>query len=243
MRKRIAKYGFIIGGSLLIVNGVAAALMSNLHAGMIFTAALGAILLAMGIFFNRLPRWAVITAAVCLCTAGISVASLFVVGSVDNVTYGEEALIVLGAGVDGELPTRTLSSRLEKAVEYLERNPGCVVVVTGGRGPGEDITEALAMERYLVENGISPDRIIKEELSTGTAENFQNAKALLDSRLGEDLRVAVITGDYHIIRACMIAKETGFASVTHLSADTQAYMILPCGLRELLALAKQIIIG
>ena len=51
--------------------------------------------------------------------------------------------------------------RLGKAVD-ANRNYKAIIIVSGGQGPQEDITEALAMERYLKNKGIPQERIIKK---------------------------------------------------------------------------------
>ncbi|NCU26351.1 YdcF family protein [Candidatus Nomurabacteria bacterium] len=61
-----------------------------------------------------------------------------------------------------------LAKRLEAAIRYHTNNPDAMIVVCGGKGDQEDITEALAMERYLLSEGIPGDIIIREEKSTST---------------------------------------------------------------------------
>ena len=97
-----------------------------------------------------------------------------------TVTYKEDAIIVLGAAVHGKTPSRTLRYRLKKAVDYHEQNPDAIIIVSGGQGAQEDISEAEAMKIYLVENGVASNKIIKEDKSTSTAENFKFSKEILD---------------------------------------------------------------
>lgn len=87
----------------------------------------------------------------------------------ENLDY----VVVLGAHVKGELPSKALLKRLEAALDYGEKNPETKLVLSGGQGFGENITEALCMKRYLVKNGISSDRLILEEKSTDTRENLK----------------------------------------------------------------------
>lgn len=89
-----------------------------------------------------------------------------VYGVRDTVTYEEQAVIVLGAGIKGNQVSRTLQLRLDKTIEYAQKNPNALIVVSGGQGPQETVTEACAMEKYLLENGIRAERILKEEQAT-----------------------------------------------------------------------------
>jgi uncharacterized SAM-binding protein YcdF (DUF218 family) len=82
-------------------------------------------------------------------------------------------LIVLGAGVNGTVPSLSLRERLDAAYDYLQEHPNTICVVSGGQGSGEDISEAECMYRYLVEKGIESKRIYKEDRSTSTEENMK----------------------------------------------------------------------
>ena len=55
---------------------------------------------------------------------------------------GAQWIIILGAQVRGRKITDSLKRRLDAAIHYLEENERTMVVVSGGRGPGEDISEA-----------------------------------------------------------------------------------------------------
>ena len=79
-------------------------------------------------------------------------------------------IIVLGAHVDGTRMTLALLERARRALLYLEENPGTKAVLSGGKGDGENISEAEAMYRYLTGHGIDGDRLIREEESTSTKE-------------------------------------------------------------------------
>lgn len=163
-------------------------------------------------------------------------------GKIDNVTYKEDAAIVLGAGIKGENVTLTLSHRLDKAVEYIGKNPSAIIVVSGGQGFQEDISESLAMERYLVDNGVPNDKIIKEQKSTSTYENCLFSKELLDKYFDKPYKTVIITNDFHIYRAIQISKAVGLES-THYHAKTEWYTVSLNYLRECVAVVKTWILG
>jgi uncharacterized SAM-binding protein YcdF (DUF218 family) len=149
---------------------------------------------------------------------------------------------VLGAGIRGERVTHMLSYRLDKAAQYSENNPQAIIVVSGGQGPQEDITEALAMERYLIDKGIPKEKIIKEEVSTSTYENLLFSKELLDVLFEEPYETVVITNDFHIYRATKIAEKIGLtASRYHAKIDW--YSIPRNYSRECIAIFKFWILG
>ena len=177
-----------------------------------------------------------------LCVEAVLVGFIAYQGVHDTVSYNEDAVIVLGAGVHGDRVSLPLKQRLDKALEYHEKNPEAVIVVTGGRGFQETVTEAEAMEKYLLEKGVEPESVLKEENATSTNENMKFSKVILDDRFGDEYSVAVITNNFHIYRSVRIAKNEGFKNVTHLHAGLQWYNLMPCYLRESLAVIKLLIL-
>lgn len=118
-----------------------------------------------------------------------------------------EFVIVLGAGVNGTEPSQSLHERLCAARDYLNAYPDAVAVLSGGQGNGEDITEAECMYRWLVAAGISPDRLREEERATSTAENLSFSAALLEDEFGtRPETVAVVSNEYHLLRASLLAR-------------------------------------
>ncbi len=150
-----------------------------------------------------------------VCLTGIEAAIVFR-GETDNSAVPVDAVIVLGAGVNGETPSAALWSRIRAAEDYLETHPDVPVVLSGGQGAGEAISEAEAMRRALwTEDGAENARLLLEERSTNTAENFRFSKALLEER-GLDTEtavVAVVTNDFHCFRAHMIAQKQGLRTI------------------------------
>lgn len=125
--------------------------------------------------------------------------------------YEADYLIVLGAGVRGDTPSLSLKNRLDAALEYLRSHPGCVAVVSGGQGPGENVSEAQAMYDYLTARGIAPDRVLREDRATSTQENLSFSFEILRS-LGvqpESAEIAVVSSEYHLCRAQYLAGTMG----------------------------------
>lgn len=119
-------------------------------------------------------------------------------------------LIVLGAGVNGTVPSLTLANRLAAAKDYLDQYPEAKVVVSGGQGPGEDITEAECMRSWLEARGIAPERIIMEDKSTSTYENLvYSFSRIRDDGGTPEGKIAIASNDYHLYRAKYMARELG----------------------------------
>ncbi len=233
-----------ISGTLISANGIALACGNARNIGTYLTIALGVILILIAVlkklikklFIYPLFKLLSVLACVVFVLGLISSIALCIYGNADTATYEEDYLIVLGCGLNGSTPSESLAKRLDKAVEYSNHNLNCKIIVTGGQGSGEDISEAEAMYIYLVDNGINPERIIKESSSTSTAENFEFSNNITNGDLKKQSSV-FITNDFHIFRAHSLAKLQGL-SPNHLSAPTPWHSIIPAYLRENLALVK-----
>ncbi|KHF38916.1 YdcF family protein [Halalkalibacter okhensis] len=143
-------------------------------------------------------------------------------------------VIILGASVKGTEPSLSLQYRIDAAAQYLLQNIEAVVIASGGQGPGEDISEAMAIKTELMRKGIDESRIYLEDESTSTVENISLAKAYLPELAGKGL---VVTNSYHIFRAIQIAKDNEL-DVSGLPAKTPRAVLVQSYVREYLALTK-----
>lgn len=125
-----------------------------------------------------------------------------------------DAIIVPGAALRGNRPSPFLISRLDRALE-LWRSQGCCahIVVSGGQGADECVSEATAMGQYLEEQGVPGELIIDEDRSTTTRENMRFSRRLIEERLGTGARVAVVSTDYHLPRCTMYATAEGLSII------------------------------
>lgn len=82
-------------------------------------------------------------------------------------------IMILGAGIRGRNMLLIQLQRTEKALEFIKRNPNVKVIVSGGQGKGEDISEAESMKEYLIQHGVNSENILKEEKSENTMENMK----------------------------------------------------------------------
>ncbi|WCN38745.1 YdcF family protein [Aneurinibacillus uraniidurans] len=141
-------------------------------------------------------------------------------------------MIVLGAAVRGETMSWTLQNRMETALAYLRTNPQTKVIVSGGQGEGENVTEASAMQKFLLANGIASERILLEDKSTSTAKNIRFSHKLLTGN-----RVVLVTSDFHAYRALWLAGREGMQADI-LTAPTPPIVRMQLWAREYIALGK-----
>ncbi|MCY6370940.1 YdcF family protein [Clostridium ganghwense] len=136
----------------------------------------------------------------------------FIIASGSNNKFKQsDYLLILGAGLRGERMSLALSQRMYKSLEYIDKYPDVKIIVSGGKGPREYITEAEAMKRFLVKHGVDENNIVKEEKSTSTAENIEYTKEKLKQIDGRtDIKISIVTTNFHMFRAQFLAKRVGF---------------------------------
>ncbi len=169
---------------------------------------------------QRGRRWADIVRWVLAVCIGAGFA-LFAVIEIQVIAAGHtdeetsvEAVVILGAGVNGTQPSLSLQVRLEAALDYLSDKPEIPVVVSGAQGGGEAVSEARCMADWLAGHGVDPGRIHLEEQARSTAENVWYAKEMLRVLgVGSAASVAVVTADYHLYRASLYWDDPGFVPV------------------------------
>lgn len=149
--------------------------------------------------------------------------------------HGFDGIVVLGAGLIGSRVPPLLASRLDRALRIYHREPRTpVIVVSGGQGADEDVSEALAMKRYLVERGVPEDGVVLEDQATTTEENLRYSKELLRER-GLTGRVVAVTNNYHVFRTAVLSRNQGLRMQV-IGAPTAWYFVPSAFLREFVAL-------
>lgn len=240
--KMLLKTIMIIAGIFLILNIVFLAFVSNYNFGWVLTVFMGVFFLVYGIFFQQINDFMSHGFLLGLRYFGyILLAFLFGViiflaayGHNDTATYEEDAVIVLGAGLRGDRVSLTLAKRLNAAYEYWQENPEAVIVTTGGQGPQETIPEGEAEAKYLENLGVPSEKILIENKSSSTRENFLFAKNILDETFSQGYTVAYVTNGFHIYRAGEIASDVGLEA-THYHAGLSWYMVPVTYFREFAA--------
>lgn len=137
-------------------------------------------------------------------------------------------IVVLGAGILGTKVTPLLAARIDRGIELLECNPNAVLLMSGGKGPGEDIPESEAMAAYALDHGVDADRILMEKQSVSTEENLRFSKELMEK---EKPKIIIVTTAYHVLRALILAKQQGIRCVG-FGAKTKWYFTLNALMRE-----------
>jgi len=182
----------------------------------------------------------VLTVGLVGCFISISVLSLLIISELKSDVESNQSfdyVVVLGAGLEGDQVSDRLKIRLDTALVVV-KDLDATIIVSGGQGRHELISEAEAMYRYLVDNGVAESKIIKEEESTSTQENIRLSNKLMSH---ENSSVVIVTSDYHMYRAKMLGKRVGW-DVHGKSGINNATELSWRMVREVFALAKDIVV-
>lgn len=145
------------------------------------------------------------------------------VGAAMNRPPENVTAVVLGCSVKGTNPSTILKERMDAAFVYLQENPSALCILSGGQGPGEDISEAECMYRYLTEQGIESGRLLLEDKSVTTEENLLFSKEILNER-GLGNRITIVTSEFHSYRAGIMAEKIGLESYSTPSSTMILYL-------------------
>ena len=239
-------------------------------------------LLAAGFFFlvsagckyarvhpKKLPLWMPVSAATLFgacVVVFVTVEVLVFMGAASADVPNLDYLIVLGAKVKEDSLSNSLRKRLDKAIEYSQRNPDTILILSGGQGPDEPMSEARAMYEYLLYNGVPEEQMAMETISTSTVENIAYSKVLIDEIqnekrekqaremrpiapgpyvLAEDkpLQIGVLTSNFHVFRARMIAEKWGIPGIYGIASESDKLLFPHLCVRECAAILKDKLMG
>ncbi|MBQ9376073.1 MAG: YdcF family protein [Ruminococcus sp.] len=155
--------------------------------------------------------------------------------------FNRDYIIILGCQIrqDGKL-TKLLQSRADRAIEFAKMQSEAddrelYFIASGGQGDDEVTSEAEAIKNYLLSCGVSPDKILVEDQSTNTYENFKNSMELIRSHAEkEHIRIAYSTTNYHVFRVGLLASEQGIR-VEGIGSRTKQYYWINAFIREYIA--------
>ena len=187
----------------------------------------------------------ILTVCVCIGMVIATVTGCFII----HAAFGDTAtdcdyIVVLGAGVNGTVPSLSLRERINAAFDYLTAHPDAVAVVSGGKGSGEHITEAQCIFNELTNMGIDATRVWMEDQATSTFENLKFSMALIEERTGSRPDViGIVSSEYHLFRAGLFAGAQKVDSVGIPATTTWPHLRINYFIREIIAVWHYIVFG
>lgn len=118
-----------------------------------------------------------------------------------------DVIVILGCRLRGQTPSVFLRARTLKGADLYKQGYGRWIIVSGGRGENEDISEAEGMKRILISEGIPEEKIILEDKSYNTSQNIEYSNKIMKAK---GMKTAVIvSNDFHLRRAWILSKKNG----------------------------------
>jgi len=117
-----------------------------------------------------------------------------------------DAIIVLGHAIDEyNEPSPWLYERLVSSIYLYERGFSNTIIVTGGRGPTDDVPVAYVMRDFLISRGVANENILVETSSRDTFENFSYAEII--AKKNDINSIIFVTNNFHVFRSLNIAQD------------------------------------
>ena len=152
---------------------------------------------------RRIVVGAAATVALAWCAAFLAV----VRDSRHDAAAPADAIVVLGAAQYDGRPSPVLRARLEHAATLYRRGLAPLVIVTGGTGTGDTVSEAVVARRYLVSRGLPDSAVVAEAAGNSTEPSLRAAAQVLRARGGR--RAILVSDGFHQLRLAIIARRLG----------------------------------
>ncbi len=228
-------------------------LMSSVNIGTVTGMLIGCVLCAYGIWMEQAKRmissmWkqkygrtilSVICTLCALILLTVIVFSACMISSNMKKPSENATVIVLGCRVYGDTPSHMLIERMDAAYEYLSKHENARCILSGGKGPGEDISEAECMYLYLTNKGIQSSRLYMESKSASTRENLIYSKEIIDKNKWSS-EVAIVTNEFHEYRAAKVAESIDLTA-SAIPGKTAWWLFATYYMRELYGIANEFV--
>lgn len=247
----LLRSSLFILGLVLFVDGLILILQNKIHLGTILPFCIGLCFLIYVIFYQKIQNmlqknlklkifWQVGWGFFSLWAISVLAFFIYLHEQIQANTpiIQVDAIIILGSGIIQGRPSPTLASRLDTAAALAhQQHPQAWIIVSGGLDYGENITEAEVMSAYLQEKyHLNAAKILEEDQSTSTALNLKNSQKILQAHhLGLNAKIAIVTSDFHTLRAAAIARKQGYQNFITYSAKTPLATRYNAWLREYFA--------
>lgn len=247
---RILKFFAWLIALILLIDGIILMSQNKIHLGTVLPAFIGIIIIVC-LFFNKKIQlyrlnhsnfnlfWKMGWTIFSIWLISLAIFFIFLAKSNHSpiMNTPPDAIIILGSGLINNHPSPTLQARLDQGATIAAQYSSSSIIVTGGLGFDQKITEAAVMKAYLIDKyRIHPQRIFEESQSTSTELNLKNSVPLLNRiGLNQDSHIVVVTSDFHTPRAAAIARFQGYTQITSVSAETPLTTRYNAWLREYFA--------
>ena len=118
-----------------------------------------------------------------------------------------DAIVVLGAAQYNGRPSPVFKARLDHALALFRQRWADRLIVTGGVGQGDTLSEGEVARRYAIENGVPDSLILVEREGATSAASIEAAAALM--RQAGLASALLVSDSYHMLRLELLARRAG----------------------------------
>jgi uncharacterized SAM-binding protein YcdF (DUF218 family) len=137
---------------------------------------------------------------------GINLLAVYLFG-LRNEARPADAIVVLGAAQYQGKPSPVLQARLDHAIALYRDSIAPALILTGGVGVGDTLSEAEVGRRYAMKAGVPRARILIEQAGISTEQSMRTVARLMHSR---GMHSAVMVSDpFHMLRLRILARRLG----------------------------------
>jgi uncharacterized SAM-binding protein YcdF (DUF218 family) len=195
---------------------------------------------------RRLLRWsfrlAAVSAALIAAYLTVTLAQVWLASRRDE-ARPVQAIVVLGAAQYDGRPSPDLRARLDHVVLLWQRHLAQVVVVTGGRLPGDRFTEATASANYLEARGVPDASILREVEGRSSWESLEASARFLQQR--GITNIVLVSDPFHSERLLAMSDELGLHGHTSptRTSPIRGVAVLPYFAKETIAVGIGRVVG
>ncbi len=152
---------------------------------------------------SRAVRWGLRLLVVLLIGYGVIFGWVVWVSRFDRPRKAD-AIVVLGAAQYNGRPSPVLKARLDHGVELYRRGLAPVIIVTGGIGTGDRMSEATVGHRYLRSRSVPESAIVVRPDGRTTEESMRSVAEWMEDR--QVHRAILVSDAFHMARLRLEAR-------------------------------------
>lgn len=156
--------------------------------------------------------------------------------TIDNIDSEDiDCILILGAGIRQNKPSPMLEDRLSVGIELLDSSISNRILVSGDH-TSEDYDEVNVMKNYLIEKGVSSEKIFMDHAGISTYDSIYRVNKIFKAN-----KIIIVTQEYHLYRALYIANQLDIDAVGLSASKVKYHGQTKRDIREIAARVKDFI--
>lgn len=132
------------------------------------------------------------------------ITSIYYYSHIDD-AQDADAIVVLGASQWNGAPSPVFKARLDQAYLLYQEEYAPFIILTGGVGDGEEMSESQAGKDYLIQRGILEDKILLEEEGQTSWQSLNQVTQIIQSNKFNS--IILVSDGFHMMRLKKMVKD------------------------------------